>query len=289
MEWEILDKCNLCGSGNIYYIDKKNYICRCRNCKYVFDNPRPTLKEIISFYSLDNKYNTWLDEEPQRDSLWKGRLELLIKYNRAGKLLDIGAGFGQFLFFAKEYFNIEGTEISESAIRIAKEKYGIDVTRGELEDICWDCKFDVITMFHILEHVHNPKAVLMKSKKLLNSNGIMVIAVPNDINSLRAIIRRILARTNIKRFGCLGKLGIPRLSNKQDEIHISHFTPSVLQCALESNGFTVLNNSLDRYYVAGGLSRITQDFFYVLCLAILKIFRINLYDTILIYARKNPD
>ncbi|MEQ6124435.1 class I SAM-dependent methyltransferase [Pseudotenacibaculum sp. MALMAid0570] len=92
-------------------------------------------------------------------------------------LLDIGAGTGDFLLYCKENkFDVTGVEPSKSARNIAKEK-GIELYE-ELKEVL-DRKFDVITMWHVLEHVPNLYEYLEQLKTLLNENGKLIIAVPN--------------------------------------------------------------------------------------------------------------
>lgn len=280
MKLENLKRCNLCGSDNIAFIDRNNNICQCKNCGYVFNNPRPTLDEIISYYSRSDKYDSWFVEEKERDLLWKRRLRMIKRYKRSGTLLDVGTGIGQFLFFAKNDFEVKGTEISESAIRIAKEKYNINVTRGEIESIKWNSKFDVITLFHVLEHVPNPSSTIKKCRELLNNEGVLIIVVPNDIIGILPIVRRFVKH-----------LLLPRLTldGSQNEIHLSHFTPSVLQGFLERNGFIIIEITLDPYYAAKGFKRFFHELLYFFCLLVMKAFRTNIYRTIWIAAKKSND
>ena len=72
---EKLLKCDMCGSKEIKIVDKSHNINKCKGCGYVFDNPRPTVDEIISFYAKGDKYDNWLSEEKGRDLLWQKRLK----------------------------------------------------------------------------------------------------------------------------------------------------------------------------------------------------------------------
>ncbi|MDP3918505.1 MAG: hypothetical protein Q8Q35_01190, partial [Nanoarchaeota archaeon] len=116
---EELTKCNLCGSLRINSIDKEFNISLCNDCKYVFDNPRPTLNALKEYYSKSGKYDEWLTDEKERDVLGVKRVSLVKNYVSKGKLLDVGAGIGQFLHYAKKYFEVDGIEVSKSGIQIA--------------------------------------------------------------------------------------------------------------------------------------------------------------------------
>jgi len=291
MELETLKSCNLCGAGDILTRDAENNICQCRACGYIFDSPRPIAAEVASFYSKPGQYKTWISEDEARDLLWKRRLRKMERTRKPGTLLDVGTGIGQFLHHAGVvYSKVYGTEVSDSAIRIAKDRYGLEVMKGDIESIDFGgLKFDNITLFHVLEHVPNPKSVVEKCRQLLGEGGILVIAVPNDTLCIRPKIRELL--TPRKRNGPCGtsKVGLPRiaLDGSMQEIHVSHFTPVVLERFLEVTGFTVLENTLDPFYAATGLRKLREDFYYVTCAVLRFLFRINIYDAIWVVARKN--
>jgi SAM-dependent methyltransferase len=282
MMLETLSKCNICSSQNLKAVDAQHNLCQCSNCKYIFDNPRPTPSEIVSFYSRPVQYEDWLSEISDRDRLWQRRLRKLKQANSSGTLLDIGSGIGQFLHHANLYYTqVSGTEVSDTAIDIAKKKYGLNLIKGSIEDINFESrKFDNITMFHVLEHVHDPKSVIRICHSLLNENGLLFIAVPNEINcwkSKLSFVKKIKYElinkpkaSNIHNNNqiSIGKWGLPKLllDGSLTEIHLSHFTPNTLQCFLEKTGFKVLENSLDP--------------------VLNSTFKVNYYDTIWIVARK---
>ena len=288
METDFLHTCNVCDSTLLNLIDSDSNIVQCRSCGYVFDNPRPTLGELITFYSKKEKYDSWLKELGPRDRLWKRRLKKLQSTRKPGSLLDVGAGIGQFLSIARtSYSEVYGTEVSASAVAIAKQKYGLDLFHGSVEDLAKQGKrFSNITLFHVLEHVPDPRAMLKTCHSLLEDGGCLVIAVPNEITSLRGFKKRLFGK--MKKESRRGLLGLPRLTldGSIDEIHLSHFTPSVLRRLVQATGFSVLVNTLDPYYVATGSARAKADIFYYACLAVRQIFRINIYDAILMIARK---
>jgi len=98
------------------------------------------------------------------------------------QLLEIGAGTGFFLNEAKNVgFSVEGVEISEEACTFIDNQFKIKVHCGEITDIKFEDnkKFDVIVMWHVLEHVPNLAATLKYIYNLLNTNGLLAIEVPN--------------------------------------------------------------------------------------------------------------
>jgi SAM-dependent methyltransferase len=291
MNLETLSACPLCGGENIRTIDTPTNICECEPCGYVFDNPRPAVDELIAFYSQPTKYDSWLAEEKARDLLWERRLKLLLRDLKPGSLLDVGAGIGQFLSVARPHFSsVCGTEVSESAIEIARKKYGLELLRGELQAVDFGTKqFDNITVFHVLEHVPDARLVIERCTRLLVPGGVLVIAVPNDLLSLRTKAKKFLRAIGVQRFRNTTRLGLPRivLDGSIPEIHLSHFTPVSLQRLVERCGLSVMSNTLDPYYVASGLAKWAHGGFYGCCRALNPMLRANLYDTILVLARKD--
>ena len=288
MNYETLKKCNLCASRNIYAFDDAHNIWQCRDCGYVFDNPRPGWEDIKAFYSKTGKYDHWLRMEGAIDDLYKRRVDLIRRYKKEGSLLDIGTGWGQFLFWAKHYYNVTGTEISQSAIRIAQEKYGIALLKGELQDFEFSKQFDIITLLHVLEHLPDPAAVLRKCKELLKDDGILVVAVPNEICGIRKILVRLLSLFKIGRFKNYGKIGLPKLAldGTLTEMHLSHFRTGVLRNFLKQNGFKVSDEALDPFYAAEGLNKIAHKTLYLICLALKNITGINFYLGLWLVAKK---
>jgi 2-polyprenyl-3-methyl-5-hydroxy-6-metoxy-1,4-benzoquinol methylase len=287
MECEVLHQCNLCNSAYLDVLDATCNIAQCRSCGYVFDNPRPTLQALIDFYSRPGKYDSWLEELEARERLWRRRLSKLRSTKKPGSLLDVGTGIGQFLSLARsQYSEVYGTEVSSTAIAIAREKYSLELFHGVVDDLPQDRVFDNITLFHVLEHVPDPKAMLKTCHSLLGADGRLVIAVPNEVFSLRGLKRRLFNR--LHPHGDCGRLGLPRLTldGSISEIHLSHFSPPVLEHLLETTGFKVITATLDPYYVRTGPRRIKADVYYYACFVFHALFRINIYDTILMIARK---
>lgn len=288
MEMEVLKICNLCKSSEIFQINKNYNISQCKKCGYIFDNPRPTVREIIDFYSNVNKYDSWLFLEQARYGMDQNRLRKIKKHIKSGALLDVGAGTGQFLHSAKKYFQIKGTEVSDSAASIAYEKYGVRLKKGELENIDFGGeKFDIVTMFHVLEHVPSPMESIEKCKSLLKKNGLLVIAVPNDTCSFQSKIKGMLASFRIGRFKYRGPFGLRKLTldGSIDEIHLSHFTVPVLKKLLIRNGFEIIENSLDPFYPVKPIKKIVDDLLYVFFSLINKVFGKNFYPTIWMVAK----
>lgn len=286
---EQLDSCPLCGSDRFMALDAIADLCQCQQCGFVFDNPRPTIDALVAFYSQPTKYDSWLAEETARDALWSRRLSQLLPVAKVGSLLDVGTGIGQFLATARSHFaEIHGTEVSESAIHIARKKYGLELIRGEIQNIDFQGKkFDNITLFHVLEHVPNPRSVIEKCVSLLTDGGVLAVAVPNDLYTFRQ--QRFLKTRLARRLGRSVELGLPKivLDGTVSEIHLSHFTPEVLSRLLKDSGLALIANTLDPYYAASGFGAWKQAGYYSACKIFHSLFRRNIYDAMLLVARKD--
>ena len=288
IDTEVVLACSICRSDRIQKVDSDFNFCRCDSCGYVFDSPRPSFALISAFYSQAGKYDTWLHEERARDIMWKRRLKKLSRYRSRGRLLDIGAGYGQFLHHARPFFaEVNGAEVSESAVVLAKEKYGLSLLVGQVEALDLPPQsFDVITLFHVLEHVPDPGKLVNVCHALLRSQGILVIAVPNDVLAWTSKIKKTGKKLGLKSFQKFSpKLGISRAGTSR-EIHLSHFTPAVLRRLFQNSGLRIIEESLDPYYVSSGLRLFLDSSYHALHRLLHATLKINRYDTIWMVARK---
>jgi SAM-dependent methyltransferase len=285
---ELVSFCSVCHSDLLLKIDAKWNFCRCDGCGFIFDSPRPSSDEIVAFYSQAGKYDSWLEEEASRERLWKRRLKKLLPYVTPGILLDIGTGIGQFLHVARPFFReVHGTEVSESAVRVAKEKYGFDILHGAIDELSLAPRsFDNISLFHVLEHVPDPGALIETCRTLLRPQGTLFIAVPNDVLAWTSSIKKFGKQLGFAPFEKFSPaLGISKAGSSR-EIHLSHFTPSVLRQLLETRGFSMVAESIDPYYVAAGMNLLVHTGYCLFHRALHQFLGINRYDTIFMVARK---
>ena len=142
---------------------------------------------------------------------------------RSGRALDVGCGDGSFLAaLAQEGWDVYGTELSASIAASATQRLGGRIRVGEIDNKTShpDASFDLITLWHVLEHLENPRKALAEVRRLIKPDGTVVIAVPN-IRSLQALIF------------------------KQDWLHLDvprhrwHFDPQTLRDLAERCGFEV--------------------------------------------------
>ena len=177
--------------------------------------------------------------------MWSKRLDLLKRSGSNVRLLDIGAGIGTFLSIARDRlgWNVAGTEVSTAAVGIARERYSLDIQLGWAEDLALaPGSFDVITLWHVLEHVPSPSQTLKLCHDLLRPNGLLGIAVPNDDDARTWLVR---SKARLRR-----KEPPPRYVGLKPhgEVHLSQFKSRVLERALRSRGFQVEAVTVDDQY-----------------------------------------
>lgn len=95
------------------------------------------------------------------------------------KLLDIGCGNGQFLVRAKDIgYAVVGLDFDEKTVEVARS-LGLDVRHGEINSIDHSETYDVITLSHVIEHVHDPRSLLQAIHGHLSAGGFFYLATPN--------------------------------------------------------------------------------------------------------------
>ena len=144
------------------------------------------------------------------------------------KMLDVGCGRGQLIYLMKKKgWLVYGTETSSISAAAAKKKVGEDsvFVNKDLEELKKiDANFDIITFWHVLEHLNTPKKIFNLVEKKLNNNGYIIVEVPN-FNS----IQHFIDKNNWIHLDC------PR--------HVTHFTREGLTNFFDSTKFKVKKTS----------------------------------------------
>ena len=214
------------------YVAEGFRVVKCKTCGFVYvQNP---VRADINPETYDSYFENAAaigDNSQNGDPEWKSswniyhsRVGLLINIVPQGRLLEIGCGRGYFLHLAKEAgYDVKGIEISPVAALYAKNKYDIDVLTGDMEkDNPLSTSFDVVTLWHVLEHFQNPAAVLSKVYKMLDAGGNLIIEVPN-LNSLKFQLAGDRDRW---------------IGGNHPRYHLSFFTIRSLKKMLQKSGFT---------------------------------------------------
>jgi 2-polyprenyl-3-methyl-5-hydroxy-6-metoxy-1,4-benzoquinol methylase len=187
--------CNLCGSTQLtpvyqkpdarFFPDEVFTVVECGHCGLGFLNPRPTRAEIAKYYPRDY-YQVPPSHQPGEPPAFinrrnRGKLRFLqeLERRRTGpqKLLDVGCGNGDFArFMLRRGWQLEAVEISEHAARITE----FPVYNQEFQDIPVNAPtYDAITLWAVLEHVHDPMAYFRKAAQVLKPDGRLVFLVHN--------------------------------------------------------------------------------------------------------------
>jgi SAM-dependent methyltransferase len=218
--------CNLCdGSQFTLEMKVKDYVSQeifhlvqCQDCGLVFVNPRPHVSTIVRYYpegiyrrSVFSSFGFWLR---------KKRLDRYLRAAKPGRVLDIGCGDGRELLYLRDKgWQTVGTELSESLYAQVRSA-GIEAHCGALETIGFAAEsFDVVMMWHVIEHLSSPKQTLREAHKILKPGGILLLGCPN-YHSIDVKLAR--AKTLLE---------APR--------HLCYFTESTLFKLLTDTGFAI--------------------------------------------------
>ncbi len=180
--------------GSDFFIECKDHTVSGEKFQLYYDDnydmlvtsPKPLSEELEKYYQSED----YISHTDSKRSLFEKlyhlvktyslnkKVSLISKLNDGpGKLLDIGAGTGDFLSVAKKKgWNVTGTEPNSVAKNLAQQK-GIDLL-SETSDFEEE-QFDIITMWHVLEHVPDLQNQIKELKRLVKPNGYVIIAVPN--------------------------------------------------------------------------------------------------------------
>ncbi len=199
--------CNLCGSQEaapLYQVSDYMFerpqvtavLVRCLRCGLVYQNPRPTLAEMDQHYLPE--YDLYSPPEETRSSSLKDRLmdlaiqygmrkraSFVTRYKSGGRWLDVGCAAGVFLHRfqraqAPGAWELHGVEPNPQAAEVARSRYGLQVITGTLEQAAYpDASFDVVTLWDVLEHLHDPLDSLNEIRRILKPGGVLALRVPN--------------------------------------------------------------------------------------------------------------
>ncbi len=249
---EILTNCPICGSTDITdYIKSFDYlvtqtefsIYKCESCCFKFTNPRPDQNNIAFYYKNDNyishsNINTGLVNRLyhiMRYFTVRSKFQFINSFHPGTRIIDYGCGTGVFLNHCKiNGWLTAGYEPEFVAREYGISHYNLKITNSfeKLNKIL--PRVDVITMWHVLEHIHDFKNVLLKLKQLLSNNGIIIIAVPNP-NSYDA-----------KKYASFwAAYDLPR--------HLYHFTSKDIKSISDELGLKLIKVSgmkFDSFYVS---------------------------------------
>ncbi|MFZ0429190.1 MAG: class I SAM-dependent methyltransferase [Acidobacteriota bacterium] len=209
------------------FVKKGHLYHRCGACGHVFVWPQPTEEENAAHYRLGSATQFLTAIRPWFEELARRRVELLAQIPDCapGRLLDLGAGQGFFVKKARDCgWQAEGVESSADAVRFGADDLGVELIEADLVEALANQPsgtWDVLTLWHSLEHTEDPGRVLRQSRRALRPGGCLVLNSPN----LDSTIYRMLGR-HWTWIYCPG--------------HLQYFSLRSLSDWLEREGFTIL-------------------------------------------------
>ena len=226
-----------------FLTNEKFDLVKCNQCSLVFTNPIPTRDHLGSYYESSE----YLSHKPEQKSLRNFVYRLVRKininrkyrlvsgYQASGSLLEIGIGTGELLnHFNQNGWETTGIEPNESARKYAISNYRLDVFEENKLNALPENSFDVIMLWHVMEHVYDLHERMQQIKRLLKKNGFVFIAVPN------------LRSPDFKKYKeYWAGLDVPR--------HLYHFTESSVSNLVNRYSLNIIAKypmKFDAYYVS---------------------------------------
>ena len=251
MSYERLEQCPVCQKTdlkNFIVVQDKSVsqesfvIVQCTNCGLKFTNPRPEEEHIGPYYSSE-AYISHSDTDKGllnktyrlvRSMAVKKKVDLVNSLAKKGKLLDYGCGVGYFLQACKkDGWQVEGFEPNLLAREQTEQKLGQKIHHESLAQFPNE-SFDVITLWHVLEHVHQLNETMKELVRTTKKGGHLIIAVPNADSY------------DAKKYGAdWAAYDVPR--------HLYHFNKASMQKLLKKHKLElkeVLPMRWDSYYVS---------------------------------------
>lgn len=210
-------------------------LARCAGCGLLYQNPRPPLEEIDRYYP--NQYGSY-DSARAGLRARRGLMRRVIERGQGKRsrlvdrampaapgqtrrLLDVGCASGLFLEMMQRQqgWQVEGVELNEAAARATGERLGVPVFSGPFERASYPtAAFDAITLWDVLEHLHEPLASLRELRRILKPGGVLFLRVPNAASYVAKLCGRYWSGYDLPR-------------------HMTLFTPRTLARALAETGF----------------------------------------------------
>lgn len=204
-------------------------------------NPQPSKEKIAAYYPIENYISHSSKSSSLVDNIylltrkftlgWK--LRILNNNAIKGKVLDVGCGTGNFLGICqKAGWDISGVETSQDARALAIQRTSVQI----VDDISKlkDNKYDVITLWHVLEHLHDLNESLSQLKEMLANQGTLIIALPNVASYDSRFYKSFWAGYDVPR-------------------HLWHFSKNSFQRLAQNHGLNVVKiipMKLDSFYVS---------------------------------------
>ena len=201
----------------------------CTDCGLVQVVPLPEQQVLEAYYSQSYRQDYKKVDVPKLKHVWRAgnnallRLPLLKKNTSPGaRILDVGSGGGEFVALLKQRnYQPEGIEPNVGYGNFARSSYGLPIHLGMLGQVLQNLQpqsYDVITAFHVFEHVNRPATWLSQIHQLLKPGGVLILEVPNILHTRCAP------------------------NNVFFKAHLFHYSPNTLRAMLASQSFSWLDS-----------------------------------------------
>jgi SAM-dependent methyltransferase len=185
----------LCGESSYLLIYRKDVwkYYQCRTCGLVSLSPRPSNDALLQ------SYDAYLPVEPYEIACWEKMIAPVVNCSadlisrryqaKTGRLLDIGCGYGFFLKkMVQDGWQVEGIEVSPPGRDYAKRELDLNIHTGPLEKSSFpENIFDAVTLFYVIEHVHDPKQLLKEVYHILKPGGLLLLRWPHSAPVVKAL------------------------------------------------------------------------------------------------------
>ncbi len=220
-------------------------IWKCDNCNFCFTIDPPAENKISEYYKSEeyishsntSKGLTNRLYHMARQWMLRSKFSIIQKYSikKRGRLLDIGCGTGYFASYMnnKDWDSI-GIEADQNAKKYAEEKFGLKVSSlNDLKSFS-SSEFNVVTLWHVLEHLSSPKEILDEISRILDEKGICIVALPNTDSYDANYYKTYWAAWDVPR-------------------HLWHFNISSFKNIIENSGLrlrAIKRMPLDSFYIS---------------------------------------
>ena len=240
---EPVPSCVLCGSARskrLFRIPPFGYVA-CRQCGLVRLSPRVASRNLASFY--DGLYREPYEHAQETltqqlaNPTFAYRATRLTTVAPGRRLFEIGCGDGNFLAVMRARgWDVAGSEVEESAVRVARERHGLEVHSIGFDDFRIPGEsYDAVGAYHVLEHLYEPRAVLQGIRDVLSPGGVLHLQMPN-IGSID------------------GRLGRQSWWGLRCPRHVTFYEPRHLRQLLAEEGFSVVSiETYDPWHSPGAM------------------------------------
>jgi len=162
------------------FVQRGYSVRRCGDCGFEYVSPTPSVDELAEYYA--RTYEVPLERYAAASARNAARIQELERWCPSrGRLLEVGASWGHSLALARERgWDVTGVELSPKAVSYARERFALTMFNCNLADAPLEAgSFDAIIMWHVLEHVLNPKQELERLAMLLMPGSVLGLRVPN--------------------------------------------------------------------------------------------------------------